>query len=166
MTQRPASLGRTDVSGSLTYRPRERTFFLWEGVPYYLPEPAVLETLRYIATAAPGSVLVTDFAYQYLIDKIATGADPSDPPIVQSVVAFTRRLKEAGEPWLSGIPQGEEHAYMEKVGLKIVDLLPQGSLETTKRYRTRRDGTLVGSEPASFPSVGCYVAAVVPPPRR
>ena len=144
------------------YRHRERTFFLWEGVPYYLPEPAVLETLRFVASAAPGSMLVTDFVYKYLIDKIATGPDPSDPPIVHSVLALTRRLKEAGEPWLSGIPEGDEHAYMEKVGLRLVDLLPQGSLETTRRYRIRRDGSLVGSEPASFTSVGCYVEAVVP----
>ena len=152
-----------DALAKAGYRRRERTFFVWEGVPYSLPEPAVLETLRFIAGAPPGSVLVTDFVYQYLIDKSGKAPDLNDPPIVQSVLALTRRLKEAGEPWLSGIPEGKERQYLAAVGLRLTDLLPQGSAEATKRYRTRRDGSLVGSEPASFPSVGCFIAAVVPP---
>jgi methyltransferase (TIGR00027 family) len=152
-----------DVLAKAGYRRTERTFFIWEGVAYYLPEEAVLETLRFFATqSAPGSSLATDFVYQWLIDKIGKAPEPADPPIVRSVLGLTQRLAAMGEPWLSGIPENREREYLKKVGLELVDLLPQGSGEATKRYRTRRDGTLVGSEPAEFPSVGCFVEAVVP----
>jgi methyltransferase (TIGR00027 family) len=152
-----------DVLTKAGYRASERTFFIWEGVPYYLPEAAVRDTLQYVAkNAAAGSSIVTDFVYQSLIDKIGKPPAPGDPPIVRSVLAMTKRLAESGEPWLSGIPDNHEREYLAAAGLELIEALPQGSAEVARRYRTRRDGSLVGAEPASHPSVGCFVEAALP----
>ena len=75
---------------------------------------------------------------------------------------MAKRLANLGEPWISGIPENRETEYLAKVGLDVVEVLPQGSAEATKRYRTRSDGSLVGSEGATFRSVGCFVEAAVP----
>jgi methyltransferase (TIGR00027 family) len=40
---------------------QKSTFFLWEGVTYYLSRDAMESTLRTIATSAPGSVVVFDY---------------------------------------------------------------------------------------------------------
>jgi methyltransferase (TIGR00027 family) len=44
------------------FDPRKPTFFLWEGVTYYLSREAMEKTFRTIATIAPGSVVVFDYA--------------------------------------------------------------------------------------------------------
>ena len=150
-----------DILTRAGYRATERTFFVWEGVAYYLPESAVLDTLRYITTNSPaGSTLTIDAVYQFLIDKAAREPDPADPPDVRAVVAMTRRLAQTGEPWLSGIPENQEREYFARAGLHVVEVLPMGSAEAGKRYRTRRDGTIVGNQ-ASFASVGCLIEATV-----
>jgi O-methyltransferase involved in polyketide biosynthesis len=43
------------------FDPRKPTFFLWEGVTYYLSREAMENTFRTIATIAPGSVVVFDY---------------------------------------------------------------------------------------------------------
>ncbi len=101
-----------------------------------------------------------DAVYQFLIDKAAKEPDPADPPDVRAVVAMTRRLAQTGEPWLSGIPENQEREYFALAGLHVVEVLPMGSAEAGKRYRTRRDGTIVGNQ-ASFASVGCLIEATV-----
>jgi methyltransferase (TIGR00027 family) len=154
-----------DVLTRAGYRAAERTLFIWEGVAYYLPASAVLDTLRYIAiNSPPGSTLTMDAVYQFLIDKASKEPDPTDPPDVRAIVAMTRRLAQTGEPWLSGIPENREREYLAQAGLNVVEVLPMGSAEAARRYRTRRDGTIVGNS-ASFPSVGCLLEATVPPRR-
>ena len=151
-----------DVLAKAEYRATELSFFVWEGVAYYLPESAVLETLRCVAqNAAPGTTIAMDFIYKFLIDKIGQEPDSADPPVVRGVLGMARRLAELGEPWISGIPENRESEYLAQAGLEVVDVLPQGSAEATKRYRTRRDGSLVGSEGATFCSVGCFIEAAV-----
>lgn len=103
-----------------------------------------------------------DFLYQFLIDKIGKEPSADDPPVVRGVLGMAKRLAAAGEPWISGIPENTEGEYLAKVGLKAREVLPQGSAEATRRYRTRRDGSLVGSEAAAFRSVGCFIEAAVP----
>lgn len=43
------------------FDPRERTLFLWEGVIMYLDRSAVEDTLRKIASTAPGSLVAFDY---------------------------------------------------------------------------------------------------------
>jgi len=56
----PIDFDRDDPGAALTargYAPAMRTFFIWEAVTQYLTEPGVRATLRFLAAAAPGSLL-------------------------------------------------------------------------------------------------------------
>jgi methyltransferase (TIGR00027 family) len=60
----PADFEKQDWLSCLTdagFDPRERTLFLWEGVTMYLDRAAVEDTLRRIASTAPGSVVAFDY---------------------------------------------------------------------------------------------------------
>ncbi len=50
-----------DGLGQTFFNPSEPAFFSWLGVTMYLEELAILETLRFIASLAPGSGLVFDY---------------------------------------------------------------------------------------------------------
>ena len=60
----PADFEEKDWLACLTaagFDPGERTLFLWEGVTMYLHREAVEDTLRKIASTAPGSVVAFDY---------------------------------------------------------------------------------------------------------
>jgi methyltransferase (TIGR00027 family) len=60
----PADFEKEDWLARLTaagFDPGERTLFLWEGVTMYLDRAAVEDTLRKIASTAPGSVVAFDY---------------------------------------------------------------------------------------------------------
>jgi methyltransferase (TIGR00027 family) len=60
----PADFENEDWVDRLTaagFDPGERTLFLWEGVTMYLDRAAVEQTLRKIASTAPGSVVAFDY---------------------------------------------------------------------------------------------------------
>lgn len=66
------------------------TFFIWEGVTYYIPEEAVRSTLRVVATAsAPGSAIVFDGKGKSFIDFVAASLAAPDkvPPALQPALA-------------------------------------------------------------------------------
>lgn len=48
-----------DVLANQGYRPERPTFFVWEAVTQYLTEAGVGKTFDFLATAAPGSHLVS-----------------------------------------------------------------------------------------------------------
>jgi len=140
-----------------------KTFFLWEGVSYYLPENAVRATLHYVAAhSAPGSAIAVDFIEKSIIDKLSGDLDPGTPPVVRAGVLQAKRMAQLGEPWVFGIPQGGEAAFLRSEGLEPREIMPNNGVEATRRYRTRRDGSLVGSVPASDYSPAILVEAVVP----
>ena len=55
-------------------------------------------------------------------------------------VARLQKL-EAGEPWIFGIANGDEAAFLEKVGLTLIERMPVGGKESRVRYLTRSDGS-------------------------
>ncbi len=60
----PADFEKEDWFACLAatgFDPGERTLFLWEGVTMYLDRQAVEDTLRKIASTAPGSVVAFDY---------------------------------------------------------------------------------------------------------
>lgn len=60
----PADFERQDWLAGLAdagFDPAARTLFLWEGVTMYLARAAVQDTLRRIASTAPGSVVAFDY---------------------------------------------------------------------------------------------------------
>ena len=155
------SLG--DVLPKYGFNSGKVTFFLWEGVSYYLPENAVRATLHYVAThSAPGSTVTLDCIEKSLIDKLSRDLDPATPPVVRAGILQAKRMAELGEPWIFGIPQGSEAAFLRSESLEPREILPSNSVEATRRYRTRRDGTLVGNVPPSDYSPAILLDAVVP----
>ena len=91
--------------GKAGYSQREKTFFLWEGVVFYLPEAAVQDTLHFVRDhAAPGSRLA--FNYTYALDR-----NVNNP---ESLYA------KWGEPWLFGFPDEGAGPYVSKEGLDVL----------------------------------------------
>ena len=117
------------------FQPGEKSFFVWEGVSMYLPESSVRETLRSIASiCAPGSSLTMDFTTQAVVEMIAKL--PWHPQH-----KFTT---EWGEPWIFGVPDGQERAFFRECGFEVREILPFFGGDAGKRYLTRADGTRLG----------------------
>ena len=131
------------------YRRDQKTFFIWEGVTMYLPEDAVLATLRFVAhDSVPGSSLVFDHYTRSYIDRLRLRTAN------QAQLANEAERQAADEPFIFGIPDGTEQTFVNGAGLDLVEHIAGGSPEATQRYLTRRDGTLVGDVVLPRPTEG------------
>jgi len=87
------------------YSEREKAFFLWEGVTYYLPESAVKDTLHFVRDhSAAGSRIAFDYT-------LSTDRNLNNPQ------GFGARW---GEPWLFGFPDRGAAAYVRREGLDVM----------------------------------------------
>lgn len=153
-----------DVLRRAGYRRDRKTFFIWEGVTMYIPNEAVLDTLRFIAgNAAPGSGVVFDY---YPMSRLT-----ALPKVSEAERVTQAMFKEWGEPWIFGIPDGTTRAYVAGAGLTLVEEIAATGPEAFRRYLTRKDGTLAGdllSPPAPLLGpdryVHYYALATVPNP--
>lgn len=82
--------------------PRKPTFFLWEGVTYYLGREAMEKTFRAIATVAPGSVVVFDYANDAIIKD-------RRKPLGLLTKAILKALHEPQTFWISSEPPAKKH---------------------------------------------------------
>ncbi len=119
------------------FDPAVKTFFTWEGVSMYVVEEGVRETLRAFAKTAPGSTLVMDFTTRKAIDFMTQF--PQYGPM--------KLLKDWGEPWVFGMPDGQERQFFEALGLEPLEMFPMFSKAAVERYLTRADGTIFGTPP-------------------
>src|SRR4051812_29125687 len=108
---------------------RKPTFFLWEGVTYYLSREAMEKTFGAIATIAPGSVVVFDYATDANIKRYRK-------PFGRLAKAI---LKAVGEPqtfWIPSEPPMKKNlaALMKEYGLSLREHLSYG--RETKRKRS------------------------------
>ena len=147
-----------------------KTFYIWEGVTYYLPEQAIRETLRFVSGSAPGSAIVFDAKRKSFIDWLTANVDYPGrvPPAFRTVLTQEQNRRKWKEPWIFGFPDGREAAFFESVGLRLIDMLRQDGPEANKRYLTRQDRSVAFSvsEPdRRAPTQVGYVAEVVVPPR-
>ena len=125
--------------------PAQRTFFIWEGVTMYLPEEAVRDTLRFVATHPPGSGIVFDFVYRAMVDMLARIDVANVPKAAKPFVErFLNLIKD--EPWVFGVPVDAEREFLGEFGLELREALTIGAEESLKRYLTRADGTQVGAQ--------------------
>jgi len=91
------------------YSEQQKTFFLWEGVSYYLPESAVKDTLHFVRDhAAPGSRIAFDY----------TGAN--NPAVNNPLHRYARW----GEPWIFGFPNSSARGYVQQQGLGVLSDTP------------------------------------------
>jgi methyltransferase (TIGR00027 family) len=87
------------------YSEQQNTFFLWEGVTYYLPESAVKDTLRFVRDhSAPGSRIAFDYF----------GA--SNPSVNNPAGQYARW----GEPVLFGFTNDRAREYVQQQGLGVL----------------------------------------------
>ena len=121
------------------------TFVIMEGLTMYLPEDAVRAAFRFVASHAPGSSVVFDYASSAMAASMQNIDLSKVPPAaVPSIKRFIDLFKN--EPWLFGFPIGGENAFLKPLGLELGELLTLGSEESVGRYLTRADGTTVGAE--------------------
>ncbi len=87
------------------YSEQQKTFFLWEGVTYYLPDSAVKDTLHFVRDhSASGSRIAFDYF----------GAD--NPAVNTPHHVYARW----GEPVVFGIPNNSAREYVRHEGLRVL----------------------------------------------
>ena len=87
------------------YSEQQNTFFLWEGVTYYLPESAVKDTLHFVRDhSASGSRIAFDYFG-------ASNASVNNP---------THQYARWGEPLLFGFPNDRAREYVQQEGLGVL----------------------------------------------
>ncbi len=112
------------------FDPRKPTFFLCGGVAYYLSREAMEKIFRTIATIAPGSVVVFDYATEANIKAYRK-------PLGRLHKAFLKAVREPQTFWISSEPPVKKNvaALMDAYGLSLREQLDWG--RETKRKRSR-----------------------------
>lgn len=135
----------SDVLRQHGYDPSQQTFVIMEGVTMYLPEEDVRATFRFVASHAPGSSIVFDFAPSAAVEGLKRIDLASLPPAARpSMERFLNLF--ANEPWFFGLTPGSEREFLAELGLELGEVLTVGGEESVGRYLTRADGTTVGAE--------------------
>lgn len=121
--QKQSWLDKLKSEGFTTNLP---TVIIWEGVTYYMPEPAVLDTLAMVAE---------DFEVPCIISF--------DYPSEDALEDHRRRMHNIGEPWLFGAEPQRMERLLQGFNLTILDHV---SVATgLQRYLpTLPDGSSVG----------------------
>ena len=100
------------------------SFFIWEGVTYYLPESGVRDTLRFVRRhSAPGSAIIFDYT------------DSRNPNLNNPASRFAR----LGEPMIFGFASGAVPGFVRSEGLAVESDLDYEQLYD--RYARRPDGS-------------------------
>ena len=138
LTYAPIDFARESLSQGLRragFQPGRKTYYICEGVSMYVPEEGVRDTLRTIAAeSAPGSGLMLEYLNRGGLDlllKYATGTIKC---------AF-----DWGEPFVFGVPDGQDREFFLESGLELGEMLKIGSPESAIRYATRQDGSSYGA---------------------
>lgn len=123
------------------YDPSLKTLFIWEGVTYYISAEAVEATLQFIREkSAPGSSVVFDY--------MSLGAIRGNWKKYPDTRRLSFWVKYRGEPFVFGIPEGEEIEWVEQRGLKVISDLDREALED--RYLIMSNGILLGRSTSAF----------------
>lgn len=107
-----------------------KTFFSWLGVTYYLGDDAFKDTLRFIASGAPGTKVIFDFG---LADSDLT-ADELD-----AFRTFSQYLEKNNEPWLSRFSPNTLQKLLAEIGFRDSFYLSR-ELATERYLSNRHDG--------------------------
>jgi methyltransferase (TIGR00027 family) len=86
--------GLETVFTGTTYDPSRPAVFIWEGVTQYLTAEAVRQTLTFVGTSAPGSMIVFTYVLQSIIER------RSDIAGADKLMDF---VAKNNAPWLFGL---------------------------------------------------------------
>ena len=96
------------------YDRSKKTFFIWEGVIYYITARAADATLRFVTgNSAPGSTIVFDYFPLSVING-TSGCREADN--LRQLVA------KLGEPFIFGIDDGEIEPYLRERGFDRIEV--------------------------------------------
>jgi methyltransferase (TIGR00027 family) len=120
-----------DVLFPLGFDPKQRTFFLLEGVVMYVVEPGNAATFDFIrANSAPGSVVV----YDYVLKQVIQG----DTKRYYAATYLAYAVERQGEPYIFGWTPVEAATWAKQRGFRLVEDV--GDKELTRRHLTGSDG--------------------------
>src|SRR5262249_3217403 len=121
---------RESLSGVLHragFQPGRKTYYICEGVSMYVPEEGMKETLRAIAMeSAPGSTLLLEYLNRGGLDllrKYPTG--------------MIRNAIDWGEPFVFGVPDGQDREFFLEAGLDLGETLMPGASKPPRPLRRR-----------------------------
>jgi methyltransferase (TIGR00027 family) len=124
-----------EVLGKAGFETEQKTFYVWEGVTYFISEVGVDSTLRFIAeNSAPGSQVVFD----YMLEDVVQGLDYSVYGARRTVYFVALR----GEPYVFGIAPRKLEDFVNLRGLALLSDL--GPNDLTRRYLIHSNGTVSG----------------------
>lgn len=124
-----------DVLRRAGFSSSRRTCFICEGVSMYVPEEGMKETLRAIAAiSAPGSTLHLEYMNRAGLDVM-----------MKYPAGMIKNAIDWGEPFVFGVPDGQDREFFLAAGLELGEGLKIGSPESVKRYAMREDGTYYGA---------------------
>jgi methyltransferase (TIGR00027 family) len=116
------------------YDEKLRTFFLWEGVTYYLAEAAVDLVLRTARDrSGPLSSIAFDYAYRSVVEG---GSDAYGADVIR------KKVKSLGEPFTFGIEEGKLSSFLAERGFELVSDLGPKALD--ERYLKGPEGEDLG----------------------
>ena len=134
----PIDLARESLAEVLRragFQPGRKTYYICEGVSMYVPEEGMKETLRAIATeSAPGSALLLEYLNRGGLDLLR-----------KYPMGMIKNALDWGEPFVFGVPDGQDREFFLEAGLELGETLKIGSPESVKRYATRQDGSYYGA---------------------
>ena len=117
------------------FQPGRKTYYICEGVSMYVPEEGMKETLRAIASeSAPGSALLIEYLNRGGIDMLT-----------KYPMGMVRNAIDWGEPFVFGVPDGQDREFFLETGLQLGETLKVGSPESIQRYAMRQDGSYYGA---------------------
>lgn len=126
------------LAGSLEqagFDPDAPAFFSWLGVTMYLDEESIMHTLRFIASLAPGSGIVFDYAVHP--DRLPSREQ-------QVMERLDKRMADGGEPWKTHLDPAVLVGMLRALGFTDVDDL--GPEEVNALYASgRTDGLRKGA---------------------
>jgi methyltransferase (TIGR00027 family) len=124
-----------DVLRRAGFERDRKTYFICEGVSMYVPEAGMNEMLGAIAAeSAPGSTLLLEYINRGGLDVL-----------MKYPSGMIKNAIDWGEPFVFGVPEGQDREFFLDAGLELGDALKIGGPESVTRYATRQDGSYYGA---------------------
>ena len=121
------------------FQRERRTYWICEGLSMYVPEEGMKETLQAIAfESAPGSALLLEYLNRGGLDLLR-----------RYPTGMIRNAFDWGEPFVFGVPDGQDREFFRERGLELGEALKIGSPESVKRYAMREGGSYYGAHLAA-----------------
>jgi methyltransferase (TIGR00027 family) len=126
--------GLADALSRAGFDPGRKTYFIAEGLSMYVPEEGMKATLRAIAAeSAPGSTLLLEYMNRSGLDLL-----------MKYPSGMIKNAIDWGEPFVFGVPDGQDREFFLETGLDLGETLKIGSPESVRLYAMREDGTYYG----------------------